>query len=76
VLDERLNEIVRRVVGTSGCAFIALRKAELDGVAVVDEDRIVFEQAFVHGTELLHVEGSVNADCIWRILASCRIAAA
>ena len=59
MLDERLNEIVRRVVGTGSCSFVALCEAELDGVAVVDEDRLVFEQAFVNGTELLHVERSV-----------------
>ena len=32
VFDERLNEIVRRVVGTRSCSFVALCKVELDAV--------------------------------------------
>jgi hypothetical protein len=59
VLDERLNEIVGCVVGTRSCSFVALCKAELDGVAVVDEYWLVFEQAFVNRPELLHVERGV-----------------
>jgi hypothetical protein len=59
VLDEWLNEIVWCVVGTRSCSFVALCEAELDGVAVVDKDGLVFEQAFVNGAELLHVERSV-----------------
>ena len=63
MLDERLDEIVRRVVRAGGGALVALGKVELDALAGGVENRLEFEQAFIDRAELFDVErGVIDAD--------------
>jgi hypothetical protein len=55
VFDEGLDQVVRRVVGASRGTFPTLLESEFNRIAVIVEDRLVFEQAFVDRPELLHV---------------------
>ena len=59
VADERLNEVIWRVVGAGGGAVVSLAKAEVQLVAFARELRLVLEQTLIDRAELLDVEGRV-----------------
>jgi hypothetical protein len=69
VFEERLDEVVGRVVGAGGGAFVALFEGEGGARAVGVEDGLEFEEALIDGAELLDVEGGVvDADGDVRVL--------
>src|SRR5262249_15852657 len=68
MFQQRLHQIIRRVMRTGGGALVALGKVEFDIVVVLNENRLEFEQTFVNGAELLDIERSViDADQLARL---------
>ena len=59
MLDQRLHQVIRCVVGAGRGSFITTGKGKLNRTVGADKDRFVFQQTLVDRTKLLNIEGSI-----------------